>query len=102
MSRGSFWSIPMMVSRPRTEMKYWKHPWQKLTLKRAWFRSFGPFLQYTVCLHWRNVGNTILSTSLNMLFRISSKTSAHRAAEKQWQAFSCILTRHQLAIRDGL
>jgi hypothetical protein len=73
-----------MVSGPRPEMTYRKPSWEKLTLKSPWFRSFSPFLEFIVYLHWRNVWNTnaILSTSVNILFRISSKRSAHRTAEQ--------------------
>jgi hypothetical protein len=79
-----------VVSGPRPEMTYPKHSWQKLTLKNAWFRSFGPFLESTVYLYWPKVWNTILSTSLKMLFRISSKTYAHRATENT-QGYSILL-----------
>jgi hypothetical protein len=92
----------MMSSGPRPEMRYRKHPWQKLTLKSAWFRSFGPFLESIVYLHWPKACNPILNTSVDMLFWISSKTIADRAAEKHWRIFSCILRRHQLKIRDFL
>jgi hypothetical protein len=93
-SHGSFWSIPIMVSRPRPEIRCEKHSWQKLALKGAWFWSFGPFLESTVYLHWPKIWNTntILSTYINMSFRIFSKKSAHRVVEKHWSIFSCILT----------
>jgi hypothetical protein len=81
-----------MVYGPRPEMMHWKCPWQKLALKGAWFRSFGPFLEFIVYLHWPKVWNTILSISVSMLFwiSISSKISAHRVTEKYWSVFSCI------------
>jgi hypothetical protein len=61
-----------------------------LTLQGAWFRSFGssgPFLESTVYLHWPKIWNIILNTTVNMWFRTSSKTFAHRAAGKHWRVF---------------
>jgi hypothetical protein len=61
-------------------------------------RQFAPTkMEWPVYLHWPKVWNPILRTSLSMLIRLSSKTSAHWAAEKHWRIFSCILTRHALA-----
>jgi hypothetical protein len=73
-------------------MKSQKRPWQKLTLKSAWFRWFGPFLESTVYLHWPKIWNTIRSTAVNMWFRTSSKTSAHRAARKHWRVFYSLVS----------
>jgi hypothetical protein len=91
------WYIPIVASGPRSEITYGKHPWQKSTLKSAQFRSFGLFLESTLYLHWPNVWNPILSTSVKVLSRISSKTPAHRAARniEEYSLASWQCTRSQ-------
>jgi hypothetical protein len=73
-----------------------------LTLKKAWFRSFGPFLQSTVHLHWSKVWNTILNTFVDMSCSKSSKISTHWTAKTHRKIFPSILRMHQLTTRDFL
>jgi hypothetical protein len=95
-----------MMSGPRPEMNYQKHAWEK-----GWHWKVHDFDHL---IHFWNPQSARLDQTyeiqiqflvlLSHVISISNKTSAHRVSEKTLNSiqFSCILTVHQLTIRDFL
>jgi hypothetical protein len=102
MSRGSFDPIHIIRLGQHREMSFLREWVGKLTLKNAWFPSFGPSTASTVCLTFRKGGHIIQHSSVIKSFPVQVRELHLMVIAKCCKDSRSILTMQVLIIRGGL